>query len=144
MSNNLSITINHVISLSAETLEIARRVIPAGDLPEHCCEGFEQKVTDICLGLLQQLSRHAHPEENSGKAEQKATEAPAAPSPAPVPEKTSGEEITDAQLREAVKAAKDRSGGTAVRSLFTEFEIPNSSACPQERRSELMDRLAKL
>ncbi len=142
--NSISITVNHVISLSAETLEIARRVIPAGDLPEHCCEGFEQKVTDICLGLLQQLSKHANPEENSGTAEQKASEAPAAPPPAPAPEKTSGEEITDAQLREAVKAAKDRSGGTAVRSLFTEFEIPNSSACPQERRSELMDRLAKL
>lgn len=140
----MDIIVKHVHSFDSEALEILRRLIPAGDLPEHCCEGFEKKVTDICLGLLQQLSRHAHPEENSGKAEQKATEAPAAPSPAPVPEKTSGEEITDAQLREAVKAAKDRSGGTAVRSLFTEFEIPNSSACPQERRSELMDRLAKL
>ena len=140
----MDIIVKHVHSFDSEALEILRRAIPAGDLPEHCCEGFEKKVTDICLGLLQQLSRHAHPEENSGKAEQKATEAPAAPSPAPVPEKTSGEEITDAQLREAVKAAKDRSGGTAVRNLFTEFEIPNSSACPQERRSELMDRLAKL
>ena len=140
----MDIIVKHVHSFDSEALEILRRLIPAGDLPEHCCEGFEKKVTDICLGLLQQLSRHAHPEENSGKAEQKATEAPAAPSPAPVPEKTSGEEITDAQLREAVKAAKDRSGGTAVRSLFTEFEIPNSSACPQERRSELMGRLAKL
>ena len=140
----MDIIVKHVHSFDSEALEILRRLIPAGDLPEHCCEGFEKKVTDICLGLLQQLSRHAHPEENSGKAEQKASEAPAAPSPAPVPEKTSGEEITDAQLREAVKAAKDRSGGTAVRSLFTEFEIPNSSACPQERRSELMDRLAKL
>lgn len=140
----MDIIVKHVLSFDSEALEILRRAIPAGDLPEHCCEGFEKKVTDICLGLLQQLSRHAHPEDNSGKAEQKATEAPAAPSPAPVPEKTSGEEITDAQLREAVKAAKDRSGGTAVRSLFTEFEIPNSSACPQERRSELMDRLAKL
>lgn len=140
----LSITINHVVSLSAETLDVVRRSIPGGDIPEHCCEGFEQKVTDICIGVIKQLSKHAHPEENSGKAEQKAPEAPAAPSPAPAPEKPSGEEITDAQLREAVKAAKDRSGGTAVRSLFTEFEIPNSSACPQERRSELMDRLAKL
>ena len=140
----MDIIVKHVLSFDSEALEILRRAIPAGDLPEHCCEGFEKKVTDICLGLLQQLSRHAHPEDNSGKAEQKATEAPAAPSPAPVPEKTSGEEITDAQLREAVKAAKDRSGWTAVRSLFTEFEIPNSSACPQERRSELMDRLAKL
>ena len=140
----MDIIVKHVHSFDSEALEILRRLIPAGDLPEHCCEGFEKKVTDICLGLLQQLSKHAHPEENSGKAEQKASEAPATPSPAPVPEKTSGEEITDAQLREAVKAAKDRSGGTAVRSLFTEFEIPNSSACPQERRSELMDRLAKL
>ena len=47
-------------------------------------------------------------------------------------------------LREAVKEAKDRAGGTAVRTLFSEFEIPNSSACPQERRSELMARLENL
>lgn len=138
-------TINIQVSLSPETLEVARRLVPAGDLPDHCCEGFEKRVTDICLGAIQQLSKHAKPEENYGKAEEPAPEAPAEPSPTPAPEKTSGtEEVTDAMLREAVKGAKDRSGGTAVRALFSEFEIPNSSACPVERRSELLARLAKL
>lgn len=140
----LSIIVNHVVSFSAETLEIARRLIPAGDLPEHCCEEFEQKVQDICLATIKQLSKYAHPEENSGQAEQPAPEAPAAPSPTPEPEKTSDTEVTDAMLRKAVKDAKDRSSGAAVRALFAEFEIPNSSACPQERRSELMARLENL
>ena len=67
--------------------------------------------------------------------------APAAPQ---APAAAAAEDITDAQLREAVKAAKDKVGGPAVKALFGEFGIPNSSACPQERRSELMDRLEKL
>ena len=139
-------TINIQVSLSPETLEVARKLVPAGDLPDHCCEGFEERVTDIVLEVLEQLSKHAaKPERNSGKTEEPAPEAPAEPAPAPAPEKTSGtEEVTDAQLREAVKGAKDRSGGTAVRTLFSEFGIPNSSACPVERRSELLARLAKL
>ena len=137
-------TINIQVSLSPETLEVARRLAPAGDLPEHCCEGFEERVTDIVLEVLEQLSAHAaKPERNSGKTEETAPEAPAEPAPAPAPEKSSGE-VTDAMLREAVKGAKDRAGGTAVRALFGEFQIPNSSACPVERRSELLARLAKL
>ena len=136
-------TINIQVSLSPETLEVARRLVPAGDLPEHCCEGFEERVTDIVLEVLEQLSKHAKPEENYGKAEETAPEAPAEPAPAPAPEKSSGE-VTDAMLREAVKGAKDRAGGSAVRALFGEFQIPNSSACPVERRSELLARLANL
>jgi len=136
-------TINIQVSLSPETLEVARRLAPAGDLPEHCCEDFEKRVTDICLDVIRQLSKHAKPEENYGKAEETAPEAPAEPAPAPAPEKTSGE-VTDAMLREAVKGAKDRAGGSAVRALFGEFQIPNSSACPEERRSELLARLANL
>ena len=38
----------------------------------------------------------------------------------------------------------DKVGTPVVKALFAEFEIPNSSACPQERRGELMDRLEKL
>ena len=138
-----SFTINFQVSLSPETLAVLRGLVPQ-DLPEHCCEGFEKRVTDICVGVIQQLSRHARPEENSGKAEEPALEAPAEPAPAPLPEKTSGEDVTDAMLREAVKGAKDRAGGAAVRTLFSEFQIPNSSACPVERRSELLARLANL
>ena len=145
MSN--SFTLNIQFSLSPESLDLLRRLIPVGDLPEHtCCSGndFEARVTDIVIGVIEQLSKHAHPEKTSGPAEEPKPQAPAEPAPAPEPEKSSGEEITDAQLREAVKEAKDRAGGTAVRTLFSEFEIPNSSACPQERRSELLGRLANL
>ena len=140
----MDFNVNIKVDLSDRTADLLRRILPE-DLPEHCCDDFDKRVSDICLGLIKQLSKHAHPEENSGKAEQKAPEAPAAPSPAPAPEKTSGaQEITDADLRLAVKAAKDKVGTDGVKALFHEFEIPNSSACPQERRSELMDRLNKL
>ena len=148
---DFNITHNVILSFSPESAEILRRLIPAGDLPEHtCCPDilnspeFEAKVAEICVGVLKQLSKHTKPEENSGKAEQPAPEAPAEAAPAPAPEKTSGKEITDADLRQAVKAAKDKVGTPVVKALFTEFNIPNSSACPQERRGELMDRLEKL
>ena len=135
---------NFKVDLSDRTVDLLRRFLP-GDLPEHCCDDFEQRVSDICLGLIKQLSKHAHPEKISGTADEPAPQAPVAPAPAPAPEKNSGtQEITDADLRLAVKAAKDKVGTDGVKALFHEFEIPNSSACPQERRSELMDRLNKL
>lgn len=68
----------------------------------------------------------------------------AAPAPQQAPAAPAQKEISDADLRLAVKAAKDKVGTDGVKALFHEFEIPNSSACPQERRSELMDRLNKL
>ena len=68
----------------------------------------------------------------------------AAPAPQQAPAAPAKKEISDADLRLAVKAAKDKVGTDGVKALFHEFEIPNSSACPQERRSELMDRLNKL
>ena len=72
------------------------------------------------------------------------TEEKAAPAPQQAPAQAEEKEITDAVLRQAVKAAKDKVGTPVVKALFAEFEIPNSSACPQERRGELMDRLEKL
>ena len=68
----------------------------------------------------------------------------AAPAPHQAPAAPVQKEISDADLRLAVKAAKDKVGTDGVKALFHEFEIPNSSACPPERRSELMDRLNKL
>ena len=142
MDINVNLNIN--LDLSERMVRLLRQNMPE-DLPEHCCDDFDKRVSDICLGIIKQLSKHAHPEENSGKAEEPAPQAPVAPAPAPAPEKTSGtQEITDADLRLAVKAAKDKVGTDGVKALFHEFEIPNSSACPQERRSELMDRLNKL
>ena len=146
MSN--SFTLNIQFSLSPESLDLLRRLIPAEDLPEHtCCSGndFEARVTDIVIGVIEQLSKHAHPEKTSGPAEEPKPQAPAEPAPAPAPEKTSGaEEITDAQLREVVKAAKGRTDAKAVKAVFAEMGIANSTECPQERRSELVSRLENL
>ena len=145
----MEIKINFEVSLSRETLDVLRQFAP--DMPAGMCNctdsGKDPKtfVKETVVEFLEGLKKHAHPEENSGKAEEPAPQAPVAPAPAPTPEKTSGtQEITDADLRLAVKAAKDKVGTDGVKALFHEFEIPNSSACPQERRSELMDRLNKL
>ena len=145
----MEIKINFEVSLSRETLDVLRQFAP--DMPAGMCNctdaGKDLKtfVKETVVEFLEGLKKHAHPEENSGKAEEPAPQAPVAPAPAPAPEKTSGtQEITDADLRLAVKAAKDKVGTDGVKALFHEFEIPNSSACPQERRSELMDRLNKL
>ena len=145
----MEIKINFEVSLSRETLDVLRQFAP--DMPAGMCNctdaGKDLKtfVKETVVEFLEGLKKHAHPEENSGKAEEPAPQAPVAPAPAPTPEKTSGtQEITDADLRLAVKAAKDKVGTDGVKALFHEFEIPNSSACPQERRSELMDRLNKL
>lgn len=145
----MEIKINFEVSLSRETLDVLRQFAP--DMPAGMCNctdsGKDLKtfVKETVVEFLEGLKKHAHPEENSDKAEEPAPQAPVAPAPAPTPEKTSGtQEITDADLRLAVKAAKDKVGTDGVKALFHEFEIPNSSACPQERRSELMDRLNKL
>ena len=146
----VEISINHIVSLSPETADILRNLVPGrtadrcncGDMP---AEDFETRVADICVGVLKQLAKHAHPEKVSAKAEETATQAPEEPAPAPAPEENSGTaEITDAVLRQAVKAAKDKVGGQSVKDLFGEFGIRNSSECPQERRSALLARLNKL
>ena len=145
----MEIKINFEVSLSRETLDVLRQFAP--DMPAGMCNctdaGKDLKtfVKETVVEFLEGLKKHAHPEENSGMAEEPAPQAPVAPAPAPAPEKNSDtREITDADLRLAVKAAKDKVGTDGVKALFHEFEIPNSSACPQERRSELMDRLNKL
>jgi len=140
----MDINVNIKVDLSDRTADLLRRILPE-DLPEHCCDDFDKRVSDICLGLIKQLSKHAHPEKISGPAEEPAPQAPVEPAPAPAPEKTSGtQEITDDILRKAVKAAKDKSGVQSVKSLFGEFGIRTSSDCPQERRSELLDMLNNL
>ena len=145
----MEIKINFEVSLSRETLDVLRQFAP--DMPAGMCNctdaGKDLKtfVKETVVEFLEGLKKHAQPEENYGKAEEPAPQAPVAPTPAPAPEKNSGtQEITDATLRLAVKAAKDKVGTDGVKALFSEIEIPNSSVCPQERRSELMDRLNKL
>ena len=53
-------------------------------------------------------------------------------------------EITDASLRQAVKAAKDRVGAKPIREVFAQMGISSSIECPQERRSELLAKLHEL
>lgn len=53
-------------------------------------------------------------------------------------------EITDADLRQAVKAAKDAVGAKPIREVFASFGISSSVECPQERRSDLVAALNKL
>lgn len=67
---------------------------------------------------------------------------PTAAAPEKVPEES--EEISDATLRGAVKAAKDKAGAKAVRDIFTSFGITSSVECPAERRSELVAALKNL
>lgn len=84
-------------------------------------------------------------------------EAPAAPEaqaaqPTPEPEAAAAAPapavedlpITDDELRQIVKEARDRTSFPAVRGLFNEFGIKASIECPMERRAELVDRLNKL
>jgi hypothetical protein len=52
--------------------------------------------------------------------------------------------ITDADLRQAVKAAKDKAGAKPVREIFAAMGIASSVDCPAERRSELMAALQNI
>lgn len=138
------------VSLSRETLDVLRQFAP--DMPAdlsnpaaHPC--FKTTVENAVVDFLERLQKHAKKPVDEPKpqtAQSPAPEEKPAPAAPQAPASAPAEEITDAQLREAVKAAKDKVGGPAVKTLFGEFGIPNSSACPQERRSELMDRLEKL
>lgn len=146
----MDLNVNIKVDLSDRAANLLRQFVPE-DIPAATCNctaadmDLKTFIKETVVEFLEGLKKHAQPEENSGKAEEPATQAPAEPAPAPAPEKTSGsEEITDAALRKAVKAAKDKVGGQSVKDLFGEFGIRNSSECPQERRSDLLARLDKL
>ena len=146
--------LNIEVSLSRETLDVLRQFAP--DMPAEMCnctahhEDLKTVVEGYVVDFLERLQEHAKKPVDEAKPETAQSPVPdvkapqAAPEPPATPEEKAMQEVTDAVLRQAVKEAKDRAGGTAVRTLFSEFEIPNSSACPQERRSELLGRLANL
>ena len=123
------------------------------DLPEAECnctaadKDLKTFIKETVYEFLRDLQEHAKKPVEEPKPETVQSPAPAekaAPAPQQAPAAPAQKEISDADLRLAVKAAKDKVGTDGVKALFHEFEIPNSSACPQERRSELMDRLNKL
>lgn len=126
----LEIKINVEVDLSERAATLLRLKQPE-DLPAAECnctaadKDLKTFIKETVYEFLRDLQEHAKkPVEDPAQPEEK--------------------EITDAVLRQAVKAAKDKVGTPVVKALFAEFEIPNSSACPQERRGELMDRLEKL
>ena len=123
------------------------------DLPEAECnctaadKDLKTFIKETVYEFLRDLQEHAKKpvEEPKPETEQSPVrEEKAAPAPTQAPAEPEQTEITDAALRKAVKAAKDQVGGQSVKDLFGEFGIRNSSECPQERRSELLDRLNKL
>lgn len=123
-------TINVQFSLSPESAELLRQIVPDGrpaqDMPNEMCncaahQDLKTFIKETVVEFLEGLKKHVEPEENSGT-----------------------EEISDATLREKVKEAKDRTDTKTVRALFAEFGINNSTECPQERRSELLAGLEKL
>ena len=123
------------------------------DLPEAECnctaadKDLKTFIKETVYEFLRDLQEHAKKpvEEPKPETEQSPVrEEKAAPAPQQAPAEPEQTEITDAALRKAVKAAKDQVGGQSVKDLFGEFGIRNSSECPQERRSELLDRLNKL
>ena len=83
----------------------------------------------------------AAPEAQAAQPAPEPEAAAAAPAPAPAVEDLP---ITDDELRQIVKEARDRTSFPAVRGLFNEFGIKASIECPMERRAELVDRLNKL
>ena len=147
-------TINVQFSLSPESAELLRQIVPDGrpaqDMPNEMCncaahQDLKTFIKETVVEFLEGLKKHVEPEKTSGKADEPAPQAPEEPAAAPAPEENSGtEEISDATLREKVKEAKDRTDTKTVRALFAEFGINNSTECPQERRSELLAGLEKL
>ena len=148
-------TLKIQIGLSQEAADILRGFV-SDDMPCQCGqaalgEEFEQRVTDIVVRTIKQLSKHTKPEETPGKAVEDPAPKPeenhedaASQDAASGPGKPEGAEITDAQLREVVKAAKDRTSTKSIKEVFADFGIKVSTECPQERRSELVDRLENL
>ena len=146
----MDINIKVTVDLSDRAANLLRQFAP--DLPDEVCRcsahpDLKTEVEELVVDFLGRLKKHAEKpvEEPKSETEQSPVrEEKAAPAPQQAPAAPAQKEISDADLRLAVKAAKDKVGTDGVKALFHEFEIPNSSACPQERRSELMDRLNKL
>jgi hypothetical protein len=147
----MDLNVNITVSLSGAALDVLRQFAP--DMPEKVCDPFashqdlKTEVEGIVVDFLSRLKKHAEKPVEKPKAEpaQEPAREEKAPQAAPeVPAQAKTEEISDAELREAVKAAKNRTSAKAVKAVFAEFGIENSSACPAERRSDLKARLENL
>lgn len=122
---NINIRVN--VSLDERTLQFLGGLLPV----RQCDDCQEDMPAEIC-----------NPKPAPAPVREPAPKHEPDHEPEPEPEKPA--EITDADLREKVKEAKDRKGAKAVRELFSEFGIGSSVECPQGRRSELVARLENL
>ena len=146
----MDINVNITVSLSGATLDVLRQFAP--DMPEkvYGCpahQDLKTEVEGIVTDFLCRLKKHAEKPVEEPKPETVQEPVREEKAPQAAPETTAQaetEEITDAELREYVKAAKNRTSAKAVKAVFAEFGIENSSACPAERRSELKARLENL
>ena len=66
------------------------------------------------------------------------------PQPHPEPEPEQIRIITDEEMRQEVKTAKDKAGVEPVRAVFGEYGVRSSVNVPQERRREFVDKLRSL
>ena len=146
----MDINIKVTVDLSDRAANLLRQFAP--DLPDEVCRcsahpDLKTEVEEIVVDFLGRLKKHAEKPADALKPEpaQEPVREEKAPQAAPdAPAQARAEEISDAELREAVKAAKNRTSAKAVKAVFAEFGIENSSACPAERRSELKARLENL
>lgn len=150
----MSIDLNIQVSLSRETLDVLRQFTP--DMPDPFCncpaqqEDLKTTVENYVVDFLERLQKHAkkpvdEPKPEVAQSTARKENAPVAEEePAKQPEQEAApevKEISDAELRECVKAAKDRTSAKEVRAVFAQFGITSSIECPQGRRSELVAAL---
>ena len=144
----MDLNVNITVSLSGATLDVLRQFAP--DMPEKVCscpahQDLKTEVEGIVTDFLGRLKKHAAADAPKPEPAQEPVRDEKVPQAAPeTPAQAKTEEISDTALREAVKAAKDRTSAKAVREIFAKFNIAASIECPQERRSDLMAALESL
>lgn len=142
----IKINVNVEIGLKQATIDILRRFFGPQILPSASCIGKDEepdpeKPTEQNPTPEKPKTTVGADPEGTGAEDDDdlppGNETPA-PAPKPVP--------TEADARQAVKAAKDRGvNAKAIRSYMQEtFGIASSVDCPEERRQELIDGLNAL
>ena len=107
-------TINVQFSLSPESAELLRQIVPDGrpaqDMPNEMCncaahQDLKTFIKETVVEFLEGLKKHVEPEKTSGRTRRTASQAPAKPAASPAPEKTSGtakKVVTDKNIKQIV------------------------------------------
>jgi len=130
-----AVKINIEVSLQEATLTILKQI--ADTLcAANIVKSNPEAAADLC-NQLEKRETEKKPAPAKNVAAVPEDKAPAAPAPS-----KSDDEITDAQLRQAVKACKDRVPVSEIRnSIFAKYGIESSVECPPARRAELLSDL---